>query len=176
MSTKIALEIRTDLDLDFLQQDILFHLIRFMSFAQLRTSEGWTAPHKATIDIGTPISIIPRFIWKHAQVKWISLRKVTLTGIGSGKVQGRLGEVTLVFSDEQATSPRSKLRFIFWTIIACLSLSDAKTFSLNWIFSSVTETRSLTSNFPSSILPERRRKAETATVGATLRGRPGAEG
>lgn len=105
MSTKIALEIRTDLDLDFLEEDVLFRLIRFMSFVQLRTSEGWTAPHKAIIDIGTPISIIPRFIWKHAQVKPISLRKVTLTGIGSGKVQGRLGEVTLVFSDEQATSP-----------------------------------------------------------------------
>ena len=98
------MEIKTDLDLDFFEEGILFHLIRFMSFAQLRTSKGWTAPHKAIIDIGTPISVIPRFIWKNAQVKWLSPRKVTLTGIGSGKVQGRLGEVTLVFSDEQATS------------------------------------------------------------------------
>ena len=105
MSTKITLEIRTDLDLDFLEEDILFHSIRFMSFVQLRTSEGWTTPYKAIIDIGTPISVIPRFIWKSAQVKWLSRRKVSLTGIGSGKVQGRLGEVTLVFSDEQATSP-----------------------------------------------------------------------
>ena len=105
MSTKITLEIRTELDLDFLEEGILFHLIRFMSFVRLRTSEGWTVPYKAIIDIGTPISVIPRFIWKDAQVKWLSPRKVTLTGIGSGKVQGRLGEVTLVFSDEQATSP-----------------------------------------------------------------------
>ena len=105
MCTKITLEIRTALDLDFLEEGILFHLIRFMSFVRLRTSEGWTVPHKAIIDIGTPISVIPGFIWKDAQVIRLSRRKVTLTGIGSGKVQGRLGEITLVFSDEQATSP-----------------------------------------------------------------------
>ena len=105
MSTKIVLEIGTDLDLDFLEEGILLHLIRFRCLVQLRTSEGWTAPYKAIIDIGTPISVIPLFIWKNAQVKWISCRKTTLTGIGSGKVQGRLGEVTLAFSDEQTTSP-----------------------------------------------------------------------
>jgi len=71
----------------------------------LKTQEGWTVRHKVIIDIGAPISVIPRFIWKDAQVKWLSRRKISLTGIGSGKVHGRLGEITLVFSDEQATSP-----------------------------------------------------------------------
>ena len=110
MCTKIALEIRTDLDLDFLEEGIVFHLIRFMSFVQLRTLEAWTVPYKAILDIGSPISVIPRFIWRNAQVTWISRRTVTLTGIGSGNVQGRLGELTLVFSDEQATSPPIQAR------------------------------------------------------------------
>jgi hypothetical protein len=82
MSTKITLEIRTDIDLDFLEEDILFNLIRFLSFTQFRTLEGWTVPHKAIIDIGAPISVFPRFIWKNAQVKWLCPTKVTLTCIG----------------------------------------------------------------------------------------------
>ncbi len=58
MCTKITLEIRTELDLDFLEEGILFHLIRFMSFVRLRTSEGWTAPHKAITDILTTFAVI----------------------------------------------------------------------------------------------------------------------
>ena len=91
MSTKIVLEIGTDLDLDFLEEGILLHLIRFRCLVQLRTSEGWTAPYKAIIDIGTPISVIPLFIWKNAHGQMDLLQKDHVNRYRFGQSSGKIG-------------------------------------------------------------------------------------
>lgn len=104
MSTTIELEFETHVDLDLIEQGITVHLIRLTASLRLGTKEGWTMKYKAIVDTGNSISVIPNSVWSKAKINWLLPHKSELRGIGSGKVLGKLGEVTLVLVDKKTTS------------------------------------------------------------------------
>jgi hypothetical protein len=110
VSTTIELEFETHIDLDFIEQAIAVHLIRLTVSLQLQTSEGWTRKYKALVDTGNPISVIPNSVWSKGKINWIHPHKSDLSGIGGGKVSGKLGEITLILVDKKTTSPPIKAK------------------------------------------------------------------
>lgn len=105
VSIDIGLEFETHIDLDLLVQGITLRLIRLIASLCLQTNDGWTRRYKALIDTGNPISIIPNSIWNKAKISWLLPHKSELSGIGSGKIFGRLGEIVLILLDERTVSP-----------------------------------------------------------------------
>jgi len=113
MSTKISLEFQTQIDLEFLSKGILVRLIRLRGTVQLKTNTGWSSEEDAIVDTGNPISIILRSIWGQADVRILLPDTTKIFGLSSDDDVGlpdKLGEVVLVFKDEQATSPPIKLK------------------------------------------------------------------
>ncbi len=113
MSTKIFLEFRTHIDLDFFALGIPVRLIRLLSDVQLKSINGWSKLHKAIIDTGNPISVIPYSIWQNMEKKILLSEPTSLYGIGSSKnsaITGRLGQLTIVFKDENHVSPPLKIK------------------------------------------------------------------
>ena len=91
--------------MDLISKGIELRLIRFLVSVRLQRDSGWTQSYKALVDTGSPVSVIPKFIWDNAVFDIISPSKVDLYGIGPIPVKGFLSEVTLVFADEQNISP-----------------------------------------------------------------------
>ena len=110
MSIDIGLEFETHIDLDLLEQGVTVNLIRLIASLRLQTKNGWTRRYKALIDTGNPISVIPNSIWNKARINWLLPYKSELSGIGSGKVSGKLGEIVLVLVDERTVSPPIKAK------------------------------------------------------------------
>lgn len=104
MSTIFRLKYAIKFDLEFLSAGITLRLIRLVSMVQLITKDGWTRRYDVIIDTGNPVSIIPRFIWENAEIKWLHSKDAYLYGIGNGNISGKLGEVILVFSDDEHVS------------------------------------------------------------------------
>lgn len=65
MSIKINLEFKTHIDLDFFARGIPVRLTRLLTDVQLKSINGWSKEHKAIIDTGNPISVIPYSIWQN---------------------------------------------------------------------------------------------------------------
>ena len=110
MSIKIDLEFETRLDPDLLSVGISIRLIRLIASLRLKTAEAWTDPYKAIIDTGSPITLIPKYVWAKVSVKWILPGSIQLTGLGSGGVSGKLAEVVMVFLDKKGSSPPISLK------------------------------------------------------------------
>ena len=64
MSIKIDLEFENRLDSDLLSVGISIRLIRLIASLRLKTAEAWTDPYKAIIDTGSPITLIPKYVWE----------------------------------------------------------------------------------------------------------------
>ncbi len=138
MSIRLAFETRVDLD--FLSHGISIRLVRLITSVQLKNQDGWTRKYTAIIDTGNPISVIPRFIWSNAFVKWLLPEPTKLYGIGSGSVSGRLAEIISVFVDEKGVSQP-------FTIKAHLLDDDSVPFLIG--FEDVLTELTLTSDFKS---------------------------
>ena len=110
MSIRIDLGIKTEIDVDFLSEGISLRLIRLITTVQVQAATGWSEAQEAIVDTGNPVSLIPRSVWKEGEIKWLLTREATLQGIGGGGIRGRLGEVTLVFSDRVRVSPPMRLK------------------------------------------------------------------
>jgi len=72
VSIEINLEFETRLDSELLSVGISTRLIRLIASLRLKTAEGWSDPYNAIIDMGSPITIIPKHIWDKVSIKWIS--------------------------------------------------------------------------------------------------------
>ena len=83
MSIRIDLEFETKPDLELLSAGISMRLIRPIASLRLKTSTGWTNPHKAIIDTGSPITLIPKHVWEEITIKWILPGSIKLAGLGS---------------------------------------------------------------------------------------------
>jgi predicted aspartyl protease len=113
MSTKIKLEFETKIDLEFLTKGIRIRLIRLISRIKLRGENGFTKTYDAIIDTGNPITIIPFSIWNKASIRIISHEKVKLYGLGTDNksaIKGNIGQVTIIFLDEEKSSVPIKLK------------------------------------------------------------------
>ena len=102
---RVDLEYETRIDLDYLSAGIELQLIRLVAIIQFKAQDGWSDEFRAIIDTGSPLSVIPKFIWEEIEVKWLLPQRQQLVGIGASGVSGRLAEVRAIFSDEQKISP-----------------------------------------------------------------------
>ena len=110
MSIRIDLEFETKPDLELLSAGISMRLIRPIASLRLKTSTGWTNPHKAIIDTGSPITLIPKHVWEKITIKWILPGSIKLAGLGSGSVSGKLAEIVIFFVDKRGMSPLISLK------------------------------------------------------------------
>jgi len=108
--TTIELEFNSQVDLDFIEQGITVHIIRLTTSLQLATQKGWTMKYKSIVDTGNPITVIPNSVWQKAHVDWLLPHASVLRGIGSGKVSGKLGNITFILIDKATTSPLIKAK------------------------------------------------------------------
>lgn len=113
MSTRVNLHFQTRIDLEFLSQGIHLRLIRLLGTVQLKTPGGWSKETQVIVDTGNPISLVPYSIWSGAEYRLLVQGKTKLFGLGAdeqGGLSGTLGEVTLVFKDQQTTSSAIKCK------------------------------------------------------------------
>ena len=99
MSTKIRLLWQTDWDSRHLQGGIHVRVVRLYAYVCFREFNGWSQPVKAIVDTGSPLTLLPRFIWQNVQVAEILSEPVSLGGIGDGRVMARLAKIELAFLD-----------------------------------------------------------------------------
>ncbi|MBC8229349.1 hypothetical protein H8E77_07380 [bacterium] len=69
MSTKISLYFIERIMPDYADLDI--SAIRLCCDVAFRTASGITAPYRAIIDTGAPLSLLPLYVWKQCKVKKI---------------------------------------------------------------------------------------------------------
>lgn len=113
MSININLEFETRIDIDFLVKEISFRLIRLICRIRLKSKEGFTRTYDAIVDTGNPITIIPFSIWCNASSRLISHEQVKLYGLGTeddSAIRGNLGQVEIVFVDEQKSSSPIRIK------------------------------------------------------------------
>lgn len=142
MSTVIPLQFKSHYDSELLSEGIKFNLIRLLADIDFKTLNGWSPKYQAIVDTGSPANIIPKFIWSQAVNRLILAKKFSLGGIGEGKVDGYLGEVTVRVSHRKKSSPPLKLR-------AFLLETDATPFIMG--FEDFLRVGKLLSNYPKSL-------------------------
>ena len=107
MSTRIDLFFSRYLDIDLLEKGITFWTTRTKAQIKLKTEGGWTRAFEAIIDIGSPISVIPRRIWEGIERRIIG--EDTMRGIvpkEESYLPVKIAEVTCFLIDrERRTDP-----------------------------------------------------------------------
>jgi hypothetical protein len=87
-------------------------IVRVMTDLRFWTGTGWTPLMSAIIDLGSPVSLIPRDIWRGME-RDILTPLIPIRGIATQKaaaIKGRLAEVTCQFADAHTTSTSLPLR------------------------------------------------------------------
>jgi|GEM_PF-5375855 len=69
MSTKIRLEWRTSLDPTHLAHGLQVRIIRLFARVSFRELDDWSRPWLAIMDIGSPITLLPKPVWETIHVK-----------------------------------------------------------------------------------------------------------
>jgi len=110
MSTVIPFRFETRYDRGLLSAGVRFNLIRLICDVDFESSDGWSSKYQAIVDTGSPANLIPLSIWAEAKNRIILTKEFSLTGIGSGRVSGYLGEVTARFSYGSKSSGPLKIR------------------------------------------------------------------
>lgn len=112
MSTKINLWFDMHLSLAHLAHGQAVRIVRVMTHIRFWNGAEWTHPFRAIVDLGSPVSLIPRAIWRDIE-RDILTPSLSIRGIAAQKtavVKGRLAEVTCQFVDDRITSPTLPLR------------------------------------------------------------------
>jgi hypothetical protein len=97
MSTKIRLHWKTALDKTHLERGIHVRVIRLIVPVCFRESGRWSYPFIAVIDIGNPVTVLPKFIWQRISIAQILSEPVPLAGVGKGALMARLAKIELAF-------------------------------------------------------------------------------
>jgi hypothetical protein len=101
MSTKVRLYWKTDFDPAHLTNGIHVRIIRLYVPVSFRETTEWSDPVNAIIDLGSPLTVLPRRIWQTMQnIPYLS-GVVPLGGIGHGTVLARLAKIELAFLSTQ---------------------------------------------------------------------------
>jgi hypothetical protein len=101
MSIKVRLYWKTKLNPLHLANGIHVRIIRLYVPVGFRETAGWSMPVNAIIDIGSPVTVLPRRIWQAMQnIQYLS-GTVPLGGVGKGVVLARLAKIELAFLSTQ---------------------------------------------------------------------------
>ena len=118
MFTKVRLYWKTDFDPAHLTNGIHVRIIRLYVPVSFRETTEWSDPVNAIIDIGSPLTVLPKRVWQTMQnVQYLS-DIVPLGGIGKGVVMARLAKIELAFLS-------TKKEIVERTIKAYLAEDDA---------------------------------------------------
>jgi hypothetical protein len=101
MSIKVRLLWDTNLDPVHLANRVHVRVIRLYAPLCFRVSTGWSHPFDAIIDIGSPVTVVPKYIWQTIQITQYLSNLVPLGGIGQGTVLARLAKIELAFLSTQ---------------------------------------------------------------------------
>ncbi len=111
---RIDLSFAEFLDLELVEKGIPVFNVRVMAQTRFRTPDGWLTSRDAIVDLGSPISVLPRDIWETCAVQ--DLADYTVQGVVPREecvLKGRLGKVECVIHDEKSeTGPLSLTTFL----------------------------------------------------------------
>ena len=101
MFTKIRLYWKTDLDPTHLANSVHVRIIRLYVPVSFRETTEWSDPVNAIIDLGSPLTVLPKRVWQTMQnIQYLS-DIVPLGGVGKGVVMARLAKIELAFLSTQ---------------------------------------------------------------------------
>lgn len=93
---RIDLKLVTKYDLELLERNIEARLIRLFSDVRFLRKESITEEHRAIIDTGSPISLIPLSIWQSIDFELLSDKEFPLLGIASKESDPILAKIAKV--------------------------------------------------------------------------------
>lgn len=139
MFTKVRLYWKTDFDPTHLANGVHVRIIRLYVPVSFRETTEWSEPVNAIINLGSPLTVLPKRVWQTMQnIQYLS-GMVPLGGIGKGTVLARLAKIELAFLSTQK-------EIVKRTIKAYLAEDDAVPLLLG-IEDLITNTR-LVSDYP----------------------------
>jgi len=101
MSIKVRLYWKTKLDRLHLANGIHVRIIRLFVPVSFRETTEWSDPVNAIIDLGSPLTVLPKRVWQTMQnVQYLS-DIVPLGGVGKGVVLARLAKIEIAFLTTQ---------------------------------------------------------------------------
>lgn len=97
MSTKIRLFWETNFDAIHLANELHVRIIRLYAPACFKEATGWSPPTDIIVDIGSPLTLMPKSVWQAMTAVEILSEPVALGGIGKGVLMARLAKIELAF-------------------------------------------------------------------------------
>lgn len=98
---RIDLEIARTLHQPSLASGYSLPVARLLTSMSLRTSDGWTPAHRAVIDTGATVSLLPRSAWVHADFRTIvSVRTAGVVNRPECMISATLATVQCVLLQE----------------------------------------------------------------------------
>jgi len=97
MSTKVRLHWRTALDQRHLVNGIHVRIIRLLAPVCFKEETGWSPPADVIVDIGSPLTVMPKSVWQAMASVEILSEPVALGGLGKGFILARLAKIELAF-------------------------------------------------------------------------------
>jgi hypothetical protein len=101
MSTKIRLDWRTSFDQKHLSRGLRVRVIRLFARVSFKEPDGWSRPWLAIMDIGSPLTLLPKPIWETIHVVNFLSEAVPLGGVGGGTVLASLAKIEIAFLSTQ---------------------------------------------------------------------------
>jgi len=99
VSTKVRLLWQTSFDPVHLAHGNQVKIIRLYVPICFKSPTGWSHAFNAIIDLGSPLTVLPKKIWQNIDVLAILSEPVPLGGIGKGLLMARLARIQFVFLD-----------------------------------------------------------------------------
>jgi len=112
MSTRINLKFSIRLSKSLLAHGIAVRIIRLIVRVRFWTGTSWTHDRPAILDTGSPVSLLPRSVWREIETD-ILTPLLPLRGLAPQKkaiVKGQLAEIACRFADSKSRSPAFPLR------------------------------------------------------------------
>ncbi len=97
MSTKIRLLWETNFDAIHLANGLHVRIIRLYAPACFKEANGWSPPVDVIVDLGSPLTLMPKSVWRAMENVEILSAPIALGGIGKGVVMARLAKIELAF-------------------------------------------------------------------------------
>ncbi|PIU64415.1 MAG: hypothetical protein COS84_08435 [Armatimonadetes bacterium CG07_land_8_20_14_0_80_40_9] len=108
MSIKILLNIDTRYDRELEAENIACKLVRIFGTIKFKTETGLSKEYKAIIDTGSPVSLIPKFIWQKTELEYLSDKEFSLGGISpkdAPLIFAKIANIKFLFIDPKNISP-----------------------------------------------------------------------
>lgn len=106
----IRLGFRTVVDREWLALGQTFLWVRLMAQAHFEREGGLALVENAILDTGSPMCIIPRFVWQQVRVRTTGQQSSMGAGLRGGEAEGELGFVSFRVGDSEHVSPRLTAR------------------------------------------------------------------